>query len=334
MNMHLLRTFWITVAISAEVAGAEPLPGQDEAGWTESQQWKSYQKESRGRCAHQASFARLKRTPGRGNAVVAQHVDRILREQTPYAVPVDLSRLGDGDVLVQGENWLLEVEGDGRFVRFRAPGTSLAPVPVEERTDPATILARGEVLVSTMLSALVPLSAGERFMPVAASYHRQGFWPEGGVPYSEVLENIAVFTRTIDGVPVVGWGCRVVLFMDNDLNLTGFDLEWSSYKKDGAVLVPVASRDIELRLRALEQRGFLDASRRELSRTCGYIDSGVAAGSVTEYVQPGIVVQYQIGEEGFIHGTNVPLAEEFVVERQWPESVVLKGAEQQPGKGP
>lgn len=221
----------------------------------------------------------LERLRGRDGAIHTS--DRFKREVTEKRTS-----------LVSDEGWFLQVYGDGSSVRYRNYG-HLERVgehgrPVDERFSQDELEVMGRNFVSDYLEGLVPLGGNEELVPFFSEFEVSG----GGAAKEDapmdpemVHASTVVFSRTVNGLPVVGPGSKIAVIFANDGQPVGFDYDWAPYVETGERqrILPVE----KIRQRGAKYSPFAadDGEVQNLHFECGYVDFGARKRD------PGAVVQ-------------------------------------------
>jgi hypothetical protein len=196
--------------------------------------------------------------------------------------------------LVSDDGWFLQVDGDGTRVRYRNYGDpALADkqgLPLEERFSQKELESMGRDFVAGYLQDLVRLGRNETLMPYFTEFEITGGGPadksEWMLP-ERVQTSTVVFSRTLDGLPVVGPGSKIAVIFANDGEPVGFDYDWASYRETGEVqaVLPVD----EIRRRGAKFSPFETGDRdvQELHFDCGYVDFGARKRDPEALVQGG-----------------------------------------------
>jgi hypothetical protein len=265
-------------------------------------------------------------------------------------------------VLISGKDWKLAVFRDGSAAEFiNHAATSRAH---EIRADRSRAMAlpqleaAGRDFIARSLADTVLLGPTERLEPEASSARTEGgVAVDGTSAYSAVVANRIVFTREIDGLPIVGAGSKVTITFLNDGSVESFRYDWPQYTPTERIqtTAPVAEilRRVQRVASVRTDRDFIPRAdyrpsevgsaqvelggRTTLERlTCGYYDPGVMVREADAPVQAGCYyhVVYTRGEGEFItraaRSGAVPAAQQFEADRSWPEAAVLSGIDGAP----
>lgn len=223
-----------------------------------------------------AVVSRIERLPGPGRDVV---MAKVLDRFTPPGLSTDQVRIhstSESTVAV-GDGWLAEVRGTGEAVRFvndaYISGAANPRKSKAERTSGAVLEARGRQLIADTLAPFVKLGPGETIEAWSVSYMMESSANASGILEESVVASRILFTRVIDGVPVLGPGNKVSVTLANDGTLVGFDLDWPDLARvgQGAPLL-----DIGTIRAAVARQESPQAAAAENVFECGYFDKGVA----------------------------------------------------------
>ena len=263
----------------------------------------------------------LRRQPGPGNDAALDTALRALDASGfPGALGVGVPTPHGGSLYVKTEGWALQVASEGCRVRFwsNKHGVRLADegLPYEEAKKIALSALENE------LAPLLPLGSNEKLVPLDRSDGRVGGSDRrDGVMTDQVVENVVRFSRSVDGVAVVGPGSRAIVTLDNDGSLIAFDIDWSGYLPTDAVQQTLPIAQIDGRLATLEAKEVLSPNRQKKYVACGYYDSGTVNDPAAELIQPACVYRFDL-----MPGTldvAVPAGEDFTTDSGWTETQVL-----------
>ena len=242
----------------------------------------------------------LERVAGPGADTVASSVLAKF-ERSTSAIRTDgaVEREVDADhVTFHTDAWTLQVAGDGTRVNYRNVArldAALATArPLSERLGQDTLEALGRRFIGESLREYIELASNEEILPLYSEFQVVG----GGstrddvLPEAErVVANTVVFTRTVDGVPVVGGGSKIAVTFLNDGTTAAFDFDWPTYRKTDRQQ-EVLSVD-RIRERGAEVLAFdLNAKDVKVTRfECGLFDPGVRKRDAAALVQSACFVQ-------------------------------------------
>jgi len=241
----------------------------------------------------------------------------------------------DGRLGLRGKGWVLEVENQGETFRYRntaeLEGGARGP-ELNARMKDTEATARAASFVNSNLSDLVTLASGETLEPWYVSY---GISTAGraaadaGEPEQRVQAIKVVFTRAIDGIPVVGNGSKVTVFMKHDGTPVGFEANWSRFERTSKKQTSVARGSAEARIASFAHARLGVGQETSNDKVeCGYYDPGqLAAGGA---LQLACVHSYTISlpESGLVPKTAwidaVPVGAEVTADARWPESGLVR----------
>ena len=248
---------------------------------------------------------------------------------------------------VIGNEWFLQVYGNGEKVRYRnhglLDGPNNKPLPVADRLSDEKLKQLGLDFINNEVSGFVKLGSGENLVPYFTEFQigGGGSTKEGARRDPEyVAASTVVFTRSINGVPVIGPGSKIAVTFANDGTPVGFDYDWPVYEAFGKNqrVLPLS----EIRGRATKAGAFdLNSADTVLkSFECGYFDMGARRHDAGAPVQAGCIVhasQRRIvdkaahdkdRESGHIldaRVTVIPAGVQIEREDQWPEAAKILG---------
>jgi hypothetical protein len=195
-----------------------------------------------------------------------------------------------------GESASLEVFTDGTKFRFRGDmdnpkeleRTRGVKRPADERLE-----ALGRGFIGKALAEYVKVAPGESLTFLGTRFLRSGGADvEGRIKNKgDVQASIAIFSREIDGIPVVGPGSKVAVWFANDGEPVAFDVDWPSYRRTQATQQILSWDKLRARVQATAIAPTGSATSTVSRFECGYVDLGVTrrAGEV----QAGCSISYE-----------------------------------------
>jgi hypothetical protein len=140
------------------------------------------------------------------------------------------------------------------------------------------------------------------------------------------------FTRTVDGVAVLGAGSKIGITFDTKRQVLAFDIDWPQYTHLAGKGLKASEGTVDLatvRQRAKKVRNSrkLEKQVEELSFECGYFDSGTLAGAgagVRGACQSRYRTSSADGHRSAGVIDTIPIAEQVVDDSSWPESALLR----------
>ena len=202
-------------------------------------------------------------------------------------------------VTLRTEDWSLQVAADGTRVNYRniaqLDGALSTARPVAERLDQDSLEALGRRFIGDSLREFIALAPSDEILPLYSEFQIVG----GGavretqsLPEAEqVVANTVVFTRAIDGVPVVGGGSKIAVTFLNDGTAVAFDFDWPQYRKTERQQEVLPLDEIRGRSSGVLA---VDLDARDVTVTrfeCGLFDPGVRKRDAAALVQSACFVQ-------------------------------------------
>jgi hypothetical protein len=179
----------------------------------------------------------LRRKDGPGNKEMAARIISTLNDvgiddggELRATTGKDLS----DSYLVGAPTWLLHTAGAGRSGRLWRKTGDLPSVDVNSRMSYSQVTALAGGVLQGKLGSLLGITSTDTLRPLSVSYVGiGGSTPDGSHVESRVLGSLALYGRTVNGVPVVGGGGVVQLGFDTTGHLFGFQFDWSQYEAVG-----------------------------------------------------------------------------------------------------
>jgi hypothetical protein len=274
----------------------------------------------------------LSRVAGPGRAAAAAAVlsraESIIPGQIGRAVR-DTRELEDG-TLVRGEGFVVDIRADGSAVRFETldhtRGGQAPGVPEAKRLSPDLLEKLGRSFIAEGLKQLVVVGPEEELVPWYTSYEIEvSGTTVGEAPLRKVVANRIVFTRTIDGVPVVGPGSKVSVTFANDEAPVAFSYDWSQFADSGETETQASLGVVRARqaFAAKAHGPRLTFQKME----CGYYDSGAKGDRLDQIRGACITEQQYIGTNGIqsmVYADAIPSALEIPKDSGWSEALFLR----------
>lgn len=324
-----------SVMVLGSTARAQDLP-----------QTKTHQQLSITQGFNQAGLAVLRRTGAVDPNTVSAALIAKMRPTSTYQSSTVGTKLR-----VTGDQWSLEVAGDGSAAEYldlavQGQAHSLGQ-PLTAEMSAAELEQRGRAFIASQLASQIVLGADEELMALRTDYRTEGGQDLAtGTMTQAVVANRIVFGRTVNGVPIVGNGSKVILTFTNDGSLESFRYDWPRYQVAGTQTV-VDAGEILSRVQqvvgarngvAPARSGVLAPSKEhaaspvELTSNtqlqtldCGYYDAGSKTRQM-QSVQPGCaylaVSQDPDGTRSGYAGA-VPGGAQFTMDAAWPETHIL-----------
>jgi len=338
-NKNLSFAVGAVLAASAMIAGstarAENLP-----------QTKAHQQFSATQGFSEHSLAVLRRA----GAVDQNKVSSALIEKLRPASASQSTKVGT-KLRITGQQWSLEVAGDGAAAEYRdeaveARAHSLGR-QLSEKMSAAELEQKGRAFIASKLASQIVLGADEELVALRADYRTEGGQDIATGEISQaVVANRIVFGRTLNGVPVVGNGSKVILTFTNDGSLESFRYDWPKYQAGISQQIVDAGQILSRVQKVMGVRSGVSAptsgvpvpsSQAEAypielipntqlqALDCGYYDPGSTARQL-QSVQPGCtylaVSQDRNGTRQGYAGA-VPAGDRFDADAAWLEAGVL-----------
>ena len=263
-----------------------------------------------------------------------------------------------GRLLMATNDWRLTIFGDGSAAEF--VNLNASSKAHESRLEPSrkmsaeALQAAGRDFIARYLTDTIVLGPAERLEPELVSARMEGgVAADGTSAYSAVVANRVVFTREIDGIPVVGAGSKVTITFLNDGSLESFRYDWPEYAAtdrlqataDITEILNRVSRTVGLRAQDLQREDEQSALSPEQARrgrttlrrlACGYYDPGVMARDPDAPIQTGCyyhIVETR-GEGDYItraaRSGAVPAGQRVEIDPRWPEAARILGLDGAP----
>jgi hypothetical protein len=336
-NLSLVASAMLaaSVVMAGSIASAEDLP-----------QTKAHQQFSVRQGFSESTLTVLQRAAALDQNKVGAALVEQLQKGNAYQASKDGSKLR-----LAGKEWSLEVASDGAAADYHdqaveARAHSLAK-PLSQEMPAAELEQKGRAFISSKLASQIVLGTGEQLIAVRADYRTEGGQDlaTGEITHA-VSGNRIVFGRTLNGVPVVGNGSKVIITFTNDGSVESFRYDWPKYQAGtsqqvvdaGQILArvqtvvgahsdvaaatsnaPVANSEGDAYPVALTPNTQLQ------TLDCGYYDAGSLAGK-SQTVQPGCtylaVSQDSNGMRAGYAGA-VPAGAQFTADAGWSETKLL-----------
>lgn len=285
----------------------------------------------------------------RGSAVNQNEVSNALIQNLRPLSAHQSASVG-GALRTTGDQWLLQVSSDGTAAEFRdlaveASAHSLGK-PISEKMNAGEMEQKGRAFIAAHLTSNIVLGKGEQLVALRADYRSEGGQDLAtGKTDSAVVANRIVFGRTINGVPVVGNGSKVMITFTNDGSVESFRYDWPTYQAGSAEtvvgpgevlsrlqkVVGVRTGDSPVSVAAVPSNAAkafpltLTPNAQLQALECGFYDSGSPARK-TNAVQPGctyLAVSHDAnGMRSGVAGA-VPAATSFSSDPGWLETQIL-----------
>lgn len=238
--------------------------------------------------------------PGPGRQVVAKRLlSKLNGNLGRRLVATNFKESQNDNRLVSyiSENSYLDVYADGTKFRFRGDidnAKQIVTTPTAKLAN-AELESLGRAFITKNLSDFVKRGRNDSITFLGTRYLHNGGTDLKGTTTDEVIANIAIFGREVNGVPVVGSGSKIAVWFTNDREPIGFDVDWSSYRPTALTQRILSKEQLEARIQAANIP-LKDSSNAKLSRyECGYVDLGATRRGKS--IQAGCSLSY-VGHTG------------------------------------
>ena len=269
-----------------------------------------------------------------------------------------------GEVKVRHGSWTLRVVGDGSSVSFFDSGVAQRAHGhgTSTRMDSAVLEDKARAFIREKLAPVVSLQDGETMEVLGTDFRTEsGQDVSGGPIETTVTASRIVFTRIIDGIPVVGNGSKIIITFASDGNLESFRCDWPVYAHHARRQKPAGAATLLKRVQTVvQQRAGVSRSAAAANAViatspstypvpltvnaqldqleCGYYDAGVDVST------PGVAKPGDVRPGCLYHATGqvpasdaggivragfagaVPAGEIIEIDPTWPETGILTSA--------
>lgn len=239
------------------------------------------------------------------------------------------------------EQGYLQVYGDGSHFKLRGDIDKVTPVELnggKEKVELGRLEQLGREFIEGPLSPLVRLADNEELTFLGARYLRQGGASVRDAKGKDFLvANIAIFSREVNGMPIVGSGSKIAVWFTPEEKVIGVDVDWPQYKQNERTekLLPKDELRRRIEAAAVPLSGRQDVRVRRLE--CGYVDLGATRRNGATPIQPGCSIAFQgiaNDEASPAYGRIefVPAAQVVYPDEHWPlATAIARGGEPKPG---
>ena len=252
------------------------------------------------------------------------------------------SQNGKKTVSFVAEQGYLQVYADGSRFRLRGDLGKVKPTEAnggKERIEIHRLEKIARDYVQGPLKEFIGLQDAEALTFLGSRYFRQGGGSVAGDKGKEYLvANIAILGREIDGIPVVGSGSKIAVWLTPEAEVVGVDVDWPQYER-GEKAQPLLSVEGLRRRIAAASVPVEDTEKVKVVRfECGYVDLGATRRLAGAPVQPGCAISYRGVEvdemEGaFARQDFVPAAQQVYPDERWPlANFIARNGEPKPGQ--
>lgn len=255
---------------------------------------------------------------------------------TQNAAKVDFS----GD-----DGWKLTVYGDGSAVEFRNwpyRTAHLIAVPPAQQPTLDTLETWGRNFINQNLAGVISLGPNEQLVQSHARFESQGYATaaDRGPAATSIVGAIVVFSRTINGTALVGYGSKIAVRFTVDGTPWAFSYDWPSYSNAGVTQAVLSLATIRQRQSKLLQAPAKAIGQKEMRFECGYFDPGVRHRDPNALVQGGCMsvdAFTEVGDparyaadptNGLVRSGSIvviPAGATMAADKSWPEIGVLQG---------
>jgi hypothetical protein len=287
----------------------------------------------------------LQRQPGRGARVVGEELF------SRYRLSAGAINTG-GDYTVEvsetqvryngARGWYLQVFKDGSGVRYRNSSylDQVGSRPASQRLSNEQLEALGREFIAKELATYAPLATNEQLVAFTSVHELEGGQDAftGAVSRETVASSAVSFSRTVDGVGIVGPGSKIAVIFANDGTPVGFDFDWPTYAKTGETQRVLDVSSIHRRgTTVLPVNPFRSGSTVNRFE-CGYLDLGVRKKGTAAPLQAACFYHYAVktvgdaarnrvdptdGLDVAAYAEPVPAGATVVPDLRWPEAMVL-----------
>ena len=251
------------------------------------------------------------------------------------------SQDGKKTVSFVAEEGYLQVYADGSRFRLRGDLGKVKPVEADggkERIEIGRLEKIARDYVQGPLKQFIGLQGGESLTFLGSRYFRQGGGSVTGDKGKEYLvANIAILGREIDGVPVVGSGSKIAVWVTPEAEVVGVDADWPQYKRAEEHQPLLSAEELRRRIAAASVP-IDDTEKVKVVRfECGYVDLGATRRKAEAPVQPGCAISYRGVEADAMEGAFarqdfVPAAQRVYPDERWPlANFIARNGEPKPG---
>lgn len=276
----------------------------------------------------------LKIKEGRGRSIVTQELlDYFSDPAGAISTNVNQKTVVDTETdytSIAGDGWSMFVYDDGTKAEYRNE------VYIEKNKNKMKAFGKiadqrleviGKQFIHKHLNRHIKLKNNEKLVPFHTFYDIDGMATAGENDYQEVVVgNTVVFSRTVDGIDVVGPGSKISIMFANDETPVAFRFDWPEYETTDLYQTVVEYEVLKERMSAYSQMR-MNAKDVQIARMeCGYLTSAIESRDSEAYIQAACYVFYQ----GNIYSGGeyqpvalvdiIPAGEIVEVDFSWPES--------------
>jgi len=266
-----------------------------------------------------------------------------------------ITTAGTYSKMIQGNNKLLFVGNKGWTLRVYADGTGveyrnfpyrkahLAAVPIDKQPTLSGLDAIGRDFISKNLGGLVSLGQNDAIVGHSVRYERLGSQAVDGSPATtSTVGAIVTYSRTLNGVDIVGAGSKIVVMFTADGTPWGFSYDWPTYTTTTTQQQVLPLTGIRKRHASLISNPANLASDTEQHFECGYYDVGVryskrdsnaliqmACVSQRVVAMVGDTQRYQVNQDNGLFRMGkvdvIPAGVDISSDSSWPEALQISG---------
>ncbi|MBN1206700.1 MAG: hypothetical protein JXB05_17590 [Myxococcaceae bacterium] len=287
----------------------------------------------------------LQRQPGRGARVVAEELFSRYRLAAgaintggEYTIEATADKIRyDG-----ARGWYLQVLKDGTSVRYRNYPylEEVGTRPVSEKLSNEQLEALGRAFITQELAAYVRMATNEQLEAFSSVHELQGVQEASGT--APMLESVVAstvnFSRTVDGLGIVGPGSKISIIFANDGTPVGFDFDWPTYAPTGQTQQVLDVSSIHLRGSSVLPVDPFREGSTVMRFECGYYDGGARRMDASTPVQAACAYHHVVltvgdpvrnrldptdGLDTAAYIGLVPAGAIVSADPRWPEAMVL-----------
>lgn len=238
------------------------------------------------------------------------------------------------------DDWYLEVLGDGTAARYRnfqrIAAAADATYGKSVKMDHGTLERLGREFILSDLRSFVTVGTSEQLVASHSAYRVDSISQDATtapVQQSAAVSTV-IFSRTVNGVAVVGPGSKVAVLFDANHSIVGFDFDWPTYGSAGRTQTTLGLAATHSRASTVLPNDPFGAGRTLERLECGYYDGGARKRATATPIQPACLYHYTslkrtLDDAGAVEETRAAFAEPLPVgttveaDPKWPEALAL-----------